>query len=186
MKNIFITPILVFSFFVSFAQNENPYKYFKTENNQFVYEAIFSMDSLNSSQIESLLLSNLPMAKSVTNVKSSNGIITANFVNLIIDWRKFGGTLTGSTMFMRDPFNGNIIIQIKNGKYKVIVNSLMCNISLAAPLSNQIENKLNSIETLFLNYKMEYKTKESIVDAGKVMELQLNDIFTIKPIKSDW
>jgi hypothetical protein len=32
----------------------------------------------------------------------------------------------------------------------------------------------------------EFKTRKNLVEAGNYLELQFNDIFTIKPIKSDW
>jgi hypothetical protein len=186
MKKLLITPILVFSFFISLAQNENPYKYFKIANNQFMYEAVFPMDSLNITQIESLLLSNLPMAKSVTNVKGSNGLITANLVNLIVDFKKYGGTQLGTAVFLNSPMNANVSIQIKEGKYKVNVGSIVFDIVIPG-MYGQLNHMQTSSETLFLKNEMtEFRTRGNLVESVGYMEQQLNDIFTIKPIKSDW
>ena len=56
--------------------SDNNYKYLKNINNQIVFEKIYILDSLKSSQIEEMLLSNIPNLSDIYDFQKSNNIIT--------------------------------------------------------------------------------------------------------------
>jgi hypothetical protein len=174
-KVLLIIHFLMLNCIILFAQS--PYKYFKISEEKFVYEKVFEVDSLSASQIDSLLIQYLPTATSIQNIKSNNGLITANFVNLFNNhatWKVY-------------PLNANIIIKIKNGKYMVIVNSIV--FSTIAPVfgMNQMIAQSVPAETYFLKHSpAEYRTRGDLQGLAVILENQLTDIFTIKKTKDDW
>jgi len=185
MKNLLLTSILLLSFLFSYSQAENPFEYLKIDNGQLIYENIFIKDSLKAAEIETLLMQQLPTANGITNIKSINGTITCSIVDLIVNYKKFGGTALGTAMFLNDPMNANASIFIKDGKYKVVVSNMV--FDLTVPIGYTISHIKATAESTFLkNESTEFKTRENLVEAGNYLELQFNDIFTIKPIKSDW
>lgn len=183
MKKL-ITIIVFLTSVICYAQNL--YTYFKIDNGQLVYERIYNIDSIAAGKIDTLLQQQLPTAKGITNVQSNNGAITCSIVDLIVNYKKYGGTAMGTAMFLNDPFTANVSIQIKEGKYKITVTNIVFN--LVVPTAYGISHVKQAAETTFLkNSSTEFKTRDKLIEAGKYMELQFNDIFTIKIIqKTDW
>ena len=113
MKYIFSIIILLITV-KSYSQIENPYTHLKIDNGQLIYENIFIKDSLKGIEIETLLTQQLPTAKGITNIKSANGVITCNFINLFISWDKYEANNMSSVT--NAPMSGNINILIKSLK----------------------------------------------------------------------
>jgi hypothetical protein len=125
------------------------------------------------------------MEKSLTNVKSSSGLIIANLVNLMIDYKKYDGSVGGTAIFMQNPLNSNVTVQIKDGKYKVAVTSIVFLVDMHGAFGINLSS--SSAESLFLKSDLtDYKIRSGIVESGGYMEQQFNDIFSIKSPKSDW
>ena len=184
MKYIFSIIILLITV-KSYSQIENPYTHLKIDNGQLIYENIFIKDSLKGIEIETLLTQQLPTAKGITNIKSANGVITCNFINLFISWDKYEANNMSSVT--NAPMSGNINILIKDNKYKVTVNTIVFSITSPVLGINQIITTATSIENILMkNGQTEYRTRGDLVRIGKAIEQQFNDIFTLKPIHTDW
>lgn len=183
MKKIILTLSMAVCLLSAAAQN--PYTYLKIDNDQLIYEKVFNIDSCNAAQIETKLIAYLPTAKGVTNVKTTNGLITANFVNLLIDYKKYGGSTGGIAIFAASPLNANITIQIKDGRYKVTVSSIVFLVNMLGTFGAQVVT--TNAESVFLKGQIkEYRTRENIVESGGYMEQQFTDIFTLKAVNQDW
>ena len=185
MKNSILLFLILVITKTTFSQTENPFQFIKIDNGQFVFEKIFTIDSLLSSKIDTSLQLFLPSQKGISNLKSQNQQIIANFNNLFIDYNKYDAN--NHSIICSSPINANVTIQIKDGKYKVLVNSIVFNTTGPILGSNQIVNKVMSAESIFLkNDQTDFRTRGDLIKIGQAIEHQFSEIFTIKFTNNDW
>ena len=182
MKKILYTLTILLVSAVCFAQPQD----IKIDNGQFVYEKIFTIDTLSAGKIDTLLQQYLPTQKGITNLKSINNQITANFTNLFVDHNKY--ETNAAPTICNAPLSAKINIYIKDGKYKVIVNGITLDATYVAfSLNNQVVNKQVSAEGIFLkNEQTEFRTRGDLEKAMEGIEKQFTEIFTIKTTNNDW
>ena len=88
-----------------------------------VYESTLTKEELTN-KIKSLL----PSVKSFQLTDSPNQTaeqFSGRFTDYIVNYRKYGGTLMGTPMILNNPLNANVIIQVKDYKYRVIVSDII-------------------------------------------------------------
>lgn len=157
----------------------------KIDNGNFVYEKVFNQELLSATKIDSMLQQYLPTQKGVSNLKSNNSQITASFQNLFINYKKYDAH--NGSLICNAPLNANITIQIKEGKYKVLVNSIVITTTGPTLGSMQMITQTSSAESLFLkNNQTEFRTNSGIEKMMDAIQQQFTDMFTIKQINNDW
>lgn len=182
MKKILYTITILLVSTICYAQPQN----IKIDNGQFIYEKIFTIDSLTAGKLDTLLQQYLPTQKGVTNLKIINQVISANFTNLFINWAKYDANNLSS--ITHAPMTGNINIQIKDGKYKVLVNTIAFNLNMPNVMTGTSYSQVVSAETIFLKSdKQRFRTREDVVRLINAIDLDLTDLFAIKTAqKTDW
>ena len=153
------------------------YLYLKKYNNQIIFEKIYTIDSLNASQIETMLVSNTPNISDVSDFQKSNNIITFSLKGVYIDFKKYGlnrWNMNGSLAF---PMSTNVSIVWKDGKYKITASNITFNVVSFGiqKLSNQLLRSDGSFD--------ERKNQTSM---GHCVEDYLSDKFNIKIINNNW
>ncbi|MCF0074002.1 hypothetical protein LZD49_26205 [Dyadobacter sp. CY261] len=181
MKNIFFVLFLFLSI-DSIGQNssaELPFKYLKKDNNQIFFEKVFEVDSANSSQIEQMLIANIPKTKDVRDFQKNSNVITAYISNCLIDYKKYGGKWGNTQVFMNHPFFSNVTVVWKDGKYKVTLSNMewhtsLGNLTMTEALTKWAQGK-------------EWDLSKSKVKAGQYVEQYFSDLFSFSEVnKSDW
>jgi hypothetical protein len=157
-----------------FSQYEN----LKLQNAQFYFEKTYLLDSMDKSEVEQVLLNGVPKLKDLTEFNKAPDIITAKIINTLIDYRKFGGKWGNTSAILNHPFYGDVTVVWKDGKYKVTITNMYFN---ADGLG------LMKCDDLFTKSRgTVLKEGDDAVKTGRYIDLYLSDLFSIKPISSDW
>jgi len=185
---IFLSPLLSYSqnsdpLYDSESKNDksisldNNYKYLKIINNQIVFEKIYILDSLKSSQIEEMLISNIPNLSDIYDFQKSSNIITFSIKGVYIDNKKFGLRTMTMNGILRFPMSANISIVWKDGKYKLTTSNISFNV-VSFGIQKLTQHILNSDGTL--------SDKKLDIQLGHCVEETLSDKFTITAKNSNW
>jgi len=165
--------ILLATLCATMAFGQSPYKYLKLENSQIYFEKVYLVDSLKASEVEKLLFLKLPSM--VVNLdKITDFIITAKINNIHIDFQKYGGKYYGVWERITFPFDAEVFITWKEGKYKVIASNMYLG---GGSLSEDFTTKKDYTKL---------DTNSLLISAGQIIEQYLADLFLFKPEKMDW
>jgi hypothetical protein len=157
--------------------SDTNYKYLKNINNQIVFEKIYLLDSLKSSQIEEMLISNIPNLSDIYDFQKSNNIITFSIKGVYIDIKKFGLRRMSMNGILAFPMNANISIVWKDGKYKLTTSNISFNV-VSFGIQKLTQHILNKDGTL--------SEKKLDIQLGHCVEETLSEKFTITAKNSNW
>jgi hypothetical protein len=159
------------------VSSENNFKYLKNINNQIVFEKIYILDSLKSSEIEEMLISNIPNLSDIYDFQKSSNIITFSIKGVYIDYKKFGLKSMSMNAILRFPMSANISIVWKDGKYKLTTSNITFNV-VSFGLQKLTQHILDS-DGVFSDKKLD-------IQLGHCVEETLSDKFTITSKNSNW
>jgi len=157
--------------------SDTNYKYLKNINNQIVFEKIYILDSLKSSQIEEMLISNIPNLSDIYDFQKSSNIITFSIKGVYIDVKKFGLRRMSMNAILAFPMNANISIVWKDGKYKLTTSNITFNV-VSFGIQKLTQHILNSDGTL--------SDKKLDIQLGQCVEQTLSEKFIITNKNSNW
>jgi hypothetical protein len=157
--------------------SDTNYKYLKNINNQIVFEKIYILDSLKSSQIEEMLISNIPNLSDIYDFQKSSNIITFSIKGVYIDVKRFGLRRMSMNGILAFPMNANISIVWKDGKYKLTTSNITFNV-VSFGIQKLTQHILNSDGTL--------SQKKLDIQLGHCVEETLSEKFTINGKSSNW
>ena len=132
-------------------------------NGEVVFQRVYDCPpSFNASQ----LLKNGPF------VETSGDMLSATLDNYAINFKKHGKSYMNYPMYMHGTLRAKIVIDIKDGKYRVTASHLMANSNIDFDYGSVTEkSSYVNIETYAVNNKGEFKQ-------GQVKAIQLiNDDF---------
>ncbi len=179
MKKI-LTILLLTVSTISYSQEdslENPYKFLLIQNENLIFEKVFPVDTLKLDQIESKLIPFLATLPGVSNVvRTASGVITCNISNAKIDFKKYGGTSLGVSIFIQSPFFGDVVVLVKDGKYKIAVTNMYFDI----PNGYGSITKYTSTDAFLKSSPKEFRSMGSIIRSGGYLESHLTEMFTLK------
>jgi hypothetical protein len=90
---------------------------------QKVYDSTLGKDDLVKS-----LKGFLPAVKSFQLTESPNQNeyqFSGKLNDYLINYRKYGGSLMGTSVLLNEPLNANVIIQVKDYKYRVLISDVV-------------------------------------------------------------
>lgn len=153
--------------------------YFKIENGNVQYINVFKVDSLNTGQIVQRLMLNLATAPGVSNVQKDGELITGDLRNYKTDFKKFGGKSMGVWTAIIHPMDGKFTIQVKDGRYKLVIADLYCNAPGFPGTFTSYSTRKKATE--FHDHKL-------IVEGMEYMNKDFTDRFGIKnnALSSEW
>ena len=157
--------------------SDTNYKYLKNINNQIVFEKIYLLDSLKSSQIEEMLISNIPNLSDIYDFQKSNNIITFSIKGVYIDIKKFGLRRMSMNGILAFPMNANISIVWKDGKYKLTTSNISFNV---------VSFGIQKLTQHILNKDGSLSEKKLDIQLGHCVEETLSEKFTITAKNSNW
>lgn len=92
-----------------------------------IFQKVYS-SNLTKEDLTTKLKAFLPSVKNFQLTDSPNqntNQFSGRLTNFIVNYRKFGGTAMGTPSLLNDPLNANVIIQVKDNKYRVIISEIV-------------------------------------------------------------
>lgn len=153
------------------------YKYLKKINNQIIYEKIYNLDSLNASQIETILVSNIPNITDVSDFQKGTNLITFSIKGVYIDIKKYGLSRWNMNGCLAFPMSSNVSIVWKDGKYKITVSNITFNV---------VSFGVQKLSNHLLRNDGTFDERKAQTSFGHCVEDYLTDKFTINTNISNW
>jgi hypothetical protein len=98
------------------------YGNFKTADQELIYQKIFTDDSVTAEKISAFYTA-LPF---VSNLQTTGGEVTFDMNDITVDYRKFQFPQVGTPpVILTGKYSGKVTVGVKDGKYRVTVNSIM-------------------------------------------------------------
>ncbi len=156
---------------------------FLLKNNEVIYSKVFDSE-LNKSALLEKLQSTLPNIGNfeykvdAPNTDKINGVLTGSTVN----YRKYGGTLMGTNIIMNYPLYGNVVVQIKDYKYRVVITNLNYK-NIPEPIG-QGKFDLLLDDAVTKKKRTEFRTNTQVIAVLNYIDKHFTDLFDIKAIKA--
>jgi hypothetical protein len=155
------------------------------KNNEVIYSKVFEVE-LKKNELINLLKLSLPnIAKFEFKIDAdSDDKINGNLSGTVINYRKYGGTLMGTSMVLNYPLVANVIIQVKDNKYRVLVtNMYFKDVEILNQKSDYILD-----DGVTRKKRTEFKDSSQVESILKYIDKHLTDIFNVKRdrIKDDF
>lgn len=176
MKKLLLLPFLLISL-TSFAQTS--VSNFHVENGFLIYRQVFEVETT-----ENGLIRHLMTAPGVTDITKQDSFIVGKVENVKVDWKKFGGTWGTITTALAHPISGNLLAELKDGRYRITVS----NIVLKPHSPTLYQNADSKLDDLSLNRKKEFRTGKNYLSTLFYIDKQFTDMFTMKEqtASQDW
>ncbi len=157
--------------------SDTNYLYLKRNGNQIIFERIYNLDTLNASQIESILVSNIPNISDVSDFQKSSNIITFTIKGVYIDYKKYGLSRWNMNGCLAFPMTTNVSIVWKDGKYKITASNITFNV---------VSFGIQKLSTHLLRNNGNYDERKPQTSMGHCVENYLSEKFNINLVKNDW
>lgn len=164
----------------------------KISNAKVYFEKVYNLEGLSKDEVDSVLHSFIPGIASISQYSENKNSITARFEKAEMPLRKYGLRGFTSSYLIQSPFNANISIESKDGKYKVIVSGIYFdsgNSLTIGGVSGKIDGTFEDIAYLKGKSRLVTPTNEQRFREAKAFERYLSDTFEYKSpaeTKSDW
>jgi len=166
MKNTFLLIILIC--FKSYSQ-DLAFNNFKLENGTLIWQKVYKTKLSNDELIKSFKISGI-----IKNFDAFDNFIIGNIKLMSIDYKSFGKSYLSTVTYISDNyFNSFILIEFKEGRYKVTLKDM----KLITKYSNKQNNEFD-----ISDFKMIFKKSPS-----EIFNFTFDKVFTIKKKKkSNW
>jgi hypothetical protein len=183
MKKLLL--LLVMLPFIAFGQ-DSPYKYWQVENKAVYFDAVYEDPGKDTKQIKEELLSFIPTVKGVTDVQENSAGLTAKLEGYDCDYKAMGYNRMNAPIYILQKKSGNISVQVKDGKYRVVISNITCDKkNLTDPDYNRVFSN-TEIETVILKLnKTGWATAKGKIKTNKQLEEDFHNSFQIKQ-SSGW
>lgn len=151
------------------------------KNNEIIFQKTYSSE-LSKSELIEKLKTYLPTIKNfqLSEVPNQNiDQFSGRLTDYIVNYRKYGGTLMGTSIALNYPLNANAIIQVKDFKYRITIsNFIFKGIVL---MSQKYDLVLD--DALTKSKRTKIRNNQEILNAAIYLNKELNDMFDINNTK---
>ncbi|HTN00206.1 MAG TPA: hypothetical protein VL088_15725 [Pedobacter sp.] len=174
---LLLTPISLF------AQTDNiqdsiPGTSIILKNNEVIFSKVYESEFDKDILVEKLSvfisgISNLEYNFNTSNPYQLNGNLNGNTVN----YRKYGGTLMGTNILLNYPIYANVVIQIKDNRYRVLVSNMNYKNVPNAMSHNNVDYLLDDLVTR--KKRTSFRTASESIRVLEYIDRHLSDIFDL-------
>lgn len=183
-KKEFENPIYTDPQKVENSTNENFIEFhnFNIEDYSVQYKKIFDLPETSENEIINNLNSYLPTISNLTYLQFNGNVFTGKIEGLFINYKKFGAKWAKTWLALNHPMYGNLTIQVKDNKYRVIITEMeffTTNVNLIYKVNNTINTNNNTTE---------FSKNKTIQQGLELMDLFFTEKFTFNKdkITEDW
>lgn len=161
--------ILIAGLIIVPGQNKEQFRNFHIKDQSVVYSKVFELEGYDEFELVEKFNAYLPTLPGITNVQFNGNVFTGFMERVSFDCRKYNKNMFVPWAPLNYPFYGNVTIQVKDNKYKVVIT----NIEFVSP---------NTLTVIDLNSSATKRRGKSLRKGGQIggaMEC-LNSYFTDK------
>lgn len=179
MRKVLLGLIISLPLFVFAQDYKTAFRDFSIVDYNLVFAKVYKVD-LSEEELESKIKSFLPAVNNFKlDYEASHAVArySGTINKMYINYRKYGGTLLSTATFLNYPISANVIIDLKDSKYRVTIKDIVFN-DVPEPFTSRKQDY--NINTPFLKKKnTEIKSDSEIRKSLEYINLQLSDSFDI-------
>ncbi|HYG84566.1 MAG TPA: hypothetical protein VD907_06860 [Verrucomicrobiae bacterium] len=168
-----------------FGQSINNFKY---TGNEVQYEFVYNLDT-DSTELQRRLSAFIPLIRGVKDVLVSEGQISGRIENAQVNYKAHGFKRGDLSLLMDDPVSYGFLVQIKGGKYRVVLSGIYFYDEVEKFTYYFTEYSYNS-KTGAFKYLKESKTpsfmRNPIRNTMQMLAVHFHDTFALKPSNDNW
>lgn len=152
---------------------------FVLKENSVVFQKIYSSD-LNKAELTERMKEFLPSVKGFQLTGSPNqneDQFSGKLSDFIVNYRKYGGTLMGTAIVLNYPVSANVIVQVRDNKYRVIIRDVMFKgVKMAL---NDTGTDLMFDELISKKQRTEIRVSETYLKSARYIDKDFESAFDI-------
>jgi hypothetical protein len=169
MRKILI--ILFLLGFPSIVKSQTNFSNFQLKDGKIQFEKIYEIDGGTEQELNQRLESFLPTISGLKFDFNETGF-TGKVQNVIIDYKKFGGKYMTTWIPLNYPLNGNISIQVKGNRYRLLLTNIETK-------ENEFSEPILFDVYLTKNKGNEFTTNKTILNGLELLDKFLSEKFDI-------
>ncbi len=161
---------------------------FEIENGDVVYKRTFDISNLNSDELKNKYLKFLETIPNVSVIKEDDSQINAEISDNYINYKVYGIKTMGAGMIAY-PFFSKLIIQFKDGKYRLVVRNIYIDNKSVGILFSGMEANSHFKNFLLNKDASDFKKTQYNLKILDIYDRFFKDTFTYKEIvdkDDDW
>jgi hypothetical protein len=168
ITTLLIFPILIFAF-----TTKNDFYGFKIVDGGLIWESVYNYDSNTN------IVSNIKMSGNLKNINEGENYLSGEFYNLMADYKGAGFKRMVTPIYLlSNSFAGNVIIRIKEDKYKVTIKDISMVKLVTDMISKEgFRTSLDDMATKKNDYRVMFKR-----DAGIILDYTFERYFDFSDI----
>lgn len=124
MKRLFLTCLLLLASAVTFSQTSVSYRSFHIENKEILWLQVFHEEHADIDLSKSIF-DHLRNKSWIKNLRYEQSTLVAEIHDYRPDYKRYGGKFTNTSSVVRTgKFSGNVRIDFKEGKYRVVLEGI--------------------------------------------------------------
>jgi len=150
------------------------------KDNTVIFQKVY-LSKLNKTELIEKLKLFLPSVKNfqMTDLSNQNADqFSGKLTEFLINYRKYGGSLMGTAILLNSPLNGNVIVQVKDNRYRVIISDLVfknVQVLLSAPA---VDMSLDDFITK--NKRTKVRNTSLVLKSAKYIDNDLSESFNLE------
>lgn len=163
-------------------ENFTEFHNFNIEDYSVKYKKVFDLPETSENEIINNLNNYLPTFSNITDLQFNGNVFTGKIERLFINYKKFGAKWAKTWLALNHPMYGNLTIQVKDNKYRVIISEMeffTTNVNLIYHVNSTITTN---------NDITEFSRNKTIQQGLELMDLFFTEKFTFnkEKITEDW
>lgn len=185
VKSFFLLVLLVNCLNLFGQENSNSiYSNLKIESKTIIFEKIYSKDSVSIDSLTKLINFSLGVVPQIEGLQKSGEGFVGRLKNCSFDNSLYDGSYMSRIICLNHPMFATFSIQIKEGRYRVVVSNIYFLVNL--PTAGVFNTIAKLEDALMKKDKEKFSAKPMNIRAGEYLQKYLSAMFQLKTIKNDW
>lgn len=129
---------------------QEPLKYLKANNGSVYYEKVYTVPGKSAAELRQIIISNISKQRGLNLGQINDSTIFATISNYKLSMKGTFGLIGMDNVCLSNPMEANVRIDVREGKYRVTVNSIYFGNGLKVDFGGVIADLNCSAEDLLL------------------------------------
>lgn len=156
------------------------------EDSKLIYQNIFTNDSIIT---VSDIYNFLNKKSNLKNLIKGENSLSGEIFDMVVDYKKYGGTYMNSLILLNHKMSGNFIIELKDNRYRLTIKNIkfLDDFSLYSINTYKESDNLTYLEEMVVNKKkVAIKNTRTILQGLQYLDSHFTDFFKHRSVSNDW